>query len=92
METAHFWSATLDKSNREKQWASSEDEDVRTLSFSNIFLGEPSKAGEQNLVKLEFSDVDGEEVSCVLCVLQKGNYCSDHACNNERNIYHIHVI
>jgi len=73
METAHFWSATLDKSNREKQWASSEDEDVRTLSFSNIFLGEPSKAGEQNLVKLEFSDVDGEEVSCVLCVLQKGH-------------------
>jgi len=73
METAHFWSATLDKSNREKQWASSEDEDVRTLSFSNIFLGEPSKAGEQNLMKLEFSDVDGEEVSCVLCVLQKGH-------------------
>ena len=71
METFHFWSATLDKNNKEKQWASSDDEDVRILSFSNVFLGDTSK-GEQNIVQIEYTDVDGEDVSCIFCVLQKG--------------------
>ena len=68
-----MWSATLNKSAKEKQWVSSEDDNLRTLCLSNIFLGEPSSA-EQNVVKVEYADVDGEPVNCTLCVLQKGMY------------------
>ena len=72
METFNLWSATLDKANKDKQWASSDDEDVRILSFSNVFLGDSSKQGELNVVNIEYTDVDGEDVSSVFCVLQKG--------------------
>ena len=71
METFYLWSATLDKANRVKQWAR-DDEDDRILSFSNVFLGDSSKENELNVVNIEYKDVDGEDVSSVFCVLQKG--------------------
>ena len=72
METFYLWSATLDKANKVKEWASSDDEDDRILSFSNVFLGDSSKEYELNVVNIEYTDVDGEDVSSVfLCPAER---------------------
>ena len=68
--TFTFWSAILDKNNREKTWSSSGDEKVvRVLSFTHANLLDESTE-EANVINIEYTDVGNEEV---LCVLQKGN-------------------
>ena len=68
--TFTFWSAILDKNNREKTWSSSGDENVvRALSFTYANLLDESTE-EANVINIEYTDVGNEEV---LCVLQKCN-------------------
>ena len=68
--TFTFWSAILDKNNREKTWSSSGDENVvRVLSFAHANLLDESTE-EANVINIENTDVGNEEV---FCVLQKGN-------------------
>ena len=68
--TFTYWSAILDKNNREKTWSSSGDESVvRVLGFTHATLLHESTE-EANVINIEYTDVGNEEV---LCVLQKGN-------------------
>ena len=68
--TFTFWSAILDKNNREKTWSSSGDENVvRVLSFAHANLLDESTE-EATVINIEYTDVGNEEV---FCVLQKGN-------------------
>ena len=54
-ETIHLWSATFDKANKVKQWASGDDEDDRILSFSNVFFGDSTNEYELNVVNISES-------------------------------------
>ena len=68
--TFTFWSAILDKNNREKTWSSSRDENVvQILSFVMAYLLDKSTK-EANVINIEYTDVGNEEI---FCVLQKGN-------------------
>jgi len=68
--TFTFWSAILDKNNREKTWSSSGDENVvRVLSFTYANLLDESTE-EANVINIEYTDVGNEEI---FCILQKGN-------------------
>ena len=68
--TFTFWSAILDKNNREMTWSSIGDENVvRVLSFAHANLLDESTE-EATVINIEYTDVGNEEV---FCVLQKGN-------------------